>query len=247
MNEQTPRLHEQAHISARNVSLDYPIYGASSKDLRNKILSAATGGIIQVGQDNIMQVRAIENVSLEIPSGGRVGLYGHNGSGKTSLLRVLAGIVIPTAGEVEITGRVLPLLNIGVGTYPDLTGREVIRLRLRLDGYNKDQIKALEEEIVDFAELGEGFSNLPIRSYSSGMMTRLLFAIVTIQEPDILLADEWLSVADENFIAKAEQRLDQFVSRAGILVMASHNLDLLKRWCGQIYQLEHGHISPLQY
>ena len=241
----TDQQNPAAGIDLNHVVLDYPLYGFSSKSLTRKLAQAATGGLLKSDTNNVPTVRALDGISMSIKAGERVGLYGHNGAGKTSLLRLLAGIVAPTAGTAIVTGRTLPILNISVGTYPDLSGREVIRLRLRLDGYTKREIVALEEEIVDFAELGE-FSLLPIRTYSSGMIMRLLFSIVTIQRPDILLMDEWLSVADAQFVHKAEARMHEMMHKAGIVVIASHNLELLKRWCNRVYTMEHGHIIGAQ-
>lgn len=234
------------YIHLQDVVLDYPIYGAPSKELRHKIMQAATGGRIGChATDAIVTVRALDHVTLEAKKGDRLGFIGHNGSGKTSLLRLLAGIILPSQGTAIIEGKVAPMINIGVGTYPDLTGREVVRLRLVLDGYPMQDIPELEEKIVEFAELGEGFSSLPVRTYSSGMMARLLFSVATIKRADILLLDEWLSVADQSFVDKAKLRMEQLIEETSILVLATHSTELLNRWCSSIYRLDHGKLSSI--
>lgn len=233
-----------AHIALRNVTLDYPVYGAPSRELRNTILSAATGGRIAVAANSeTATVRALDNVSLDINKGERVGVFGHNGAGKSTLLRLLAGIIPPTKGLCDVTGSVVPMINIGVGAYPDLSGREVVRLRLVLDGYDAKSIAAIEDSIIDFAELGKGFAALPVRTYSSGMMMRLLFSIATNGTADILLLDEWLSVADPGFVQKAQNRMEEVIESAKILVLATHSQDLLKKWCSRIYEMKHGQLQ----
>lgn len=235
-----------ASIRLENIVLEYPIYGASSKELRHRIVSAATGGLISFdGSEKIPIIRALDNVSFSAQKGDRIGFVGHNGSGKTSLLRLLAGILLPSSGVAEIIGNVAPMINIGVGVYPDLTGREVARLRLVMDGYPEKEIPELVEKIIDFAELGKGFSSLPVRTYSSGMIARLLFSIATLKRCDILLLDEWLSVADQTFIDKAKLRMEQLIEEASILVLATHSPDVLKKWCTTTYRLEHGRLLAL--
>ncbi|HVY12208.1 MAG TPA: ABC transporter ATP-binding protein [Alphaproteobacteria bacterium] len=231
-------------ISLQNVTLDYPLYGTPSKELRHKLLSAATGGRISCEEANhVPVIRALDDVSLEAKKGDRIGFIGHNGAGKTSLLRLLAGIILPTKGTANVVGEVAPMINIGVGTYPDLTGREVVRLRLVLEGYARKDIPAIEEKIVDFAEIGEGFAALPVRTYSTGMMARLLFSIATFGRADIVLLDEWLSVADQSFVDKATKRMEQLVEETSILVLATHSPELLKRWCHRVYRLDHGKLT----
>ena len=167
---------------------------------------------------------------------------GHNGSGKTTLLRVLCGIYPPTSGIVSIEGRVNALINIMFGVDYESSGRENIKLRGLLMGLSRRRINDIIDEVVDFSELND-FIDLPMRTYSSGMALRLAFAVATSIDTDILVLDEWLSVGDQEFTQKAEERLIGLISKAKILVIASHNEHLIDRTCTRKIMLEHGAIT----
>jgi len=230
-----------AEIIARDISVEFPIYENSHRSLKKTVLNLTTGG--RIGQDagNHPIVRALDGLSFEFLEGDRIGLVGHNGSGKTTLLRVLSGVYAPVRGEIDIRGRVASLLDVSMGLDPDATGFENIYLRGIMDGLKPAEIKRKINEIADFSELGD-YLNLPVRIYSSGMMLRLAFAISTCVEADILIMDEWLSVGDADFSAKAAVRLESLVNNAAILVIASHDAKLIERICNRRIKLEHGKI-----
>ncbi len=187
-------------------------------------------------------VRALSDVTLELQDGDRVGLVGHNGAGKSTLLRVLSGVYVPTGGIAIIQGSIGSLIEFSLGINPEASGRENIFLRGALLGLSKTEVKAKFEEIVAFSELGE-FIEMPMRTYSSGMQLRLAFAVSTIVRPEILLMDEWLSVGDEGFRAKASERLTTLVDESKILVLASHSRELLSKVTNRVIWLEHGQVK----
>jgi lipopolysaccharide transport system ATP-binding protein len=227
-------------IQLEKVSVELPVFGAHSRSLKNRIISAATGGRL-AKEAGVTCVRALSDVTLDLRSGDRVGLWGHNGAGKTTLLRVLAGAYAPTAGKVTIDGEVTSLIDLSLGMEPEATGRENIALRLMMMGRSPLLARDLVDEVHAFSGLGD-FLELPIRTYSSGMLMRLAFAISTAVEPEVLLMDEWLSVGDEAFVAKAEERLEALLKMTQILVIASHSRELLERRCNRILLLEHGEV-----
>jgi len=228
-------------IKLNNVSVEFPIYNSSSRSLKNRVLSVATGGKIERRTDGLVVVRGLDNVSLALGEGERVGLIGHNGSGKTTLLRVLSGIYIPTHGSAIVDGDCVSLINISLGIDPDATGRENIRLRSAIMGMDPKKMVDKFEEIAEFSGLGD-FLDMPFRTYSSGMQLRLAFATSTSVRPEILIMDEWLSTGDENFKERANQRMQELVESTKILVLASHSADLLRKNCTRIIWLEHGRV-----
>jgi lipopolysaccharide transport system ATP-binding protein len=171
---------------------------------------------------------ALKNITLALKDGDRFGVMGPNGSGKSTLLRTLAGVYLPTSGTIEVKGRVASLIDISLGMDGEATGYENIRMRGIMMGLSLKQIRTMEDEIADFSGLGD-FLNMPIRTYSTGMHMRLGFAVSTAIEADIILMDEWLSVGDSEFILKAEKRLENFIKRSSILVIASHSNDLIEK------------------
>ena len=230
-----------AHIQLNEVCIDLPVFGAHSRSLKNRLIAAATGGRL-AKESGVTFVRALSHVTLELRPGDRIGLWGHNGAGKTTLLRVLAGAYAPTHGTVQVEGEVTSLIDLALGMEPEATGYENISLRLMMMGRNPQVAKHITEEVESFSGLGE-FLELPIRTYSSGMMMRLAFAISTSVEPEILLMDEWLSVGDKEFVTKAEERLEELLTRTQILVIASHSREMLERRCNRILQLDHGTVT----
>ena len=232
-------------IRLQNCSLQLPIYGTINRSLKGAVLSTATGGRIASASKNISVVNALNNISLDLRAGDRVGIMGHNGSGKTSLLRLLAGIYEPTSGRIEIQGRVSSFINLGLGMDHEATGRENILLCGLMFGLDYHQITELTPSIAEFSGLGE-FLDMPVRTYSSGMMMRLVFSIVTSVHAEILLMDEWLSVGDADFVQMAEARLQSLVNSAGILVLASHNEQVVEKLCNMIIRLEHGDIVGIE-
>lgn len=229
------------NISLENMGLDFPIYNADARSLKRALINTAIGGRLK-SEGRSVNVTALENVSLSLSSGDRLGVIGANGSGKTSMLKVLAGIYKPTSGTIEATGRIDSLLSINSGMDMEESAIENVYLRGLIMGLSKTQIDEKIEEILEFADLGD-FINLPIRTYSSGMMMRLVFSIVTSVKPEILLMDEWLSVGDANFRDKAQTRISEMVSSSEILVIASHSRATIEASCNRAIWLDGGRVK----
>jgi ABC-2 type transport system ATP-binding protein len=229
-----------ASIQLREMSVDIPIFNASNRSLKNNIISAATGGQIRprAGAGRVI-VRAIDALTLELEHGTRLALVGHNGAGKSTLLRVLAGIYEPTAGSITVDGAVASMFDLGFGFDADATGWENIVLRGMLLGYARREIERRSPKIGQDSGLGE-FLDMPLRTYSTGMTTRLAFAVSTSITPDILLIDEGIGAGDAAFQVHARERLESFIGEAGLLVMASHSDGLLRQWCTMGLWMEHG-------
>lgn len=228
-------------ICLSNVSVDIPIYNAGSRSLKSNVISAATGGQIRSLDNKRVSIQAIDNLSLNLEHGSRVGLIGHNGAGKSTLLRVIAGIYEPTAGLVQVEGDVATMFDIGFGLDPEATGLQNIVLRGMVLGMRRKRIEDQVAAIGQASGLGD-FLEMPLRTYSTGMATRLAFAISTSFTPDILLIDEGIGAGDAAFMSEAKERLKRFIGDAGLLVMASHSSDLLREWCNTGVWMEHGKL-----
>ena len=228
-------------IELKDASVAFPVYNAASQSLKNRVLSAVTGGKIDRKHDGSVVVQGLQSISLKIEPGERVGLVGHNGAGKTTLLRLLSGIYHPTQGQANIVGECTTLINIGLGIDPEATGRENIRLRAVMLSMRPAQVNQRIEEIINFTGLGD-FIDMPFRTYSTGMQLRLAFAVSTAINPQILVMDEWLSTGDEEFKERAERRMKEVVSTAQILILASHSRELLLANCNRLVWLEHGQV-----
>jgi ABC-type polysaccharide/polyol phosphate transport system ATPase subunit len=228
-------------LRLRDVGVEFPIYSGGARSLKKLLFNTTTqGNLARDARDRIM-VQALTGISLDIEQGDRLAIVGANGAGKSTLLKVLAGIYAPTHGRVHTTGRVSALLTASVGLNPDATGREnIINRGMYMDVHPRD-MRPRVDEIAEFTELGY-YIDMPVRTYSSGMMIRLCFAVATSLRPEILLMDEWLAAGDAGFLAKARQRMEEFVSASSILVLASHSMALLREWCNRAILLDHGHI-----
>lgn len=233
-----------ASIRLRNVSLEFPIYQASNRSLKKALLSASTSGNVARDAFDRINVRALSNISFDLAEGERLALVGANGAGKTSLLKVLAGIYEPTRGRLVAQGKISTILDPGLGFNPDATGYENITLRGMYMDIAPHEMRAYADEIAEFTELGP-YLSLPVRTYSAGMRVRLAFAVATCITPEILIMDEWLSAGDAHFLHKAQERMAAFVSRSSILVLASHSLELLSQWCTRAVFLERGEIKMI--
>jgi lipopolysaccharide transport system ATP-binding protein len=228
-------------LEFNDVSVSFPLYHGESRSLKKTVFAAASG---RLGQDqkHRLVVEALRNVSFSLSSGDRLGLVGSNGAGKTTLLRTMAGIYEPVAGNILIDGAVTALLDPGQGMNFDMTGRENIRLRGLYNGLNAAQIKRLEDDVAAFADLDQ-FLELPVRTYSSGMVIRLGFALATAIHPQILLMDEWILAGDASFLDKARHRLENIVQGADILVLSSHSAEIIMRWCNRVIWMDRGQIK----
>jgi ABC-type polysaccharide/polyol phosphate transport system ATPase subunit len=225
-------------IQVDNLSLSYRI--RRSRRLDRRTAPIPHGGVI-VGEGRRQHVRALDGVSFSLQSGDRLGLVGGNGAGKTTLLKVLFGIFKPTAGSVDVTGRTDALFNINLGFRREATGRRNIILRALINGWSDEQIAQRMEDIVAFSELGD-FIDMPMKTYSQGMAARLAFSVATTLEPEILLMDEWIGAGDPEFQVKARNRMSEIAEKAGIIVLASHNHQLLRRICNKVLELDHGQV-----
>ena len=231
-----------AFIRLHDISVEFPIYTGSSRSLKKMLLNTTTQGNIARDARDRVAVHALSDLNLRIEHGDRLALIGANGAGKSTLLRVLAGIYEPTGGRVHAQGRISALLTASVGLNFDLTGRENILMRgMYMDVHPRDMRQHIEE-IAEFTELGY-YIDMPVRTYSAGMVIRLCFAVATSMHPEILLMDEWLAAGDAAFLTKARQRMEDFVSGTSILVLASHSLPLLEEWCNRAVLLDHGRIA----
>jgi ABC-2 type transport system ATP-binding protein len=203
---------------------------------------ATVGGRLSKSKKNITTVTALSNVSFSLSKGDLLGITGHNGAGKTTLLRTIAGIYTPSSGKVFCEGKVSTMIELGSGLDSELTGYEnIIRFGL-LQNMNIKEIKDSIPSIEEFTELGE-FLNAPVHTYSSGMLTRLMFAISTANKPEILLVDEVFSTGDAKFQQKAIARMQNIISTAEIFVFASHSSELINKLCNKVLELENGEIK----
>ena len=231
-------------LQVNNVGLKYPIPRQISLQRRPHAPDEERhiGGILETAADGKRYVAALEDVTFSLEAGDRLALIGPNGAGKTTLLKLLYGIFKPTTGNIVREGRVDALFNINLGFRGDVSGRRNILLRGLLNGWHPREIEARMDEIIEFSQLGE-FIDMPFSSYSQGMAARLAFATATSFEPQILLMDEWIGAGDAQFAQQAQSRMDSIVKRAGIIVLASHNLDLLRRVCNKALWLKQGRIE----
>lgn len=229
-------------IELKNFSLEFPIFNASSRSITSRLLSVASGGRLDAESGRFVNVTALHEVSFKAEVGDRIALLGHNGSGKSTLLRALFGIYKPTGGEIAVQGTTASLIDLSLGINPEASGRENIFIRAALMGLPRKYMLEKFSDVVEFSELGN-FIDLPVRTYSSGMLLRLAFAVSTIVKPEILLMDEWLSVGDEKFRHKAEKRLEDMIGATKILVIATHSRELVEKVCNRVIWLEHGQVK----
>lgn len=194
------------------------------------------------GRDGGWKLRALDKVSLEVRRGDRIGISGSNGSGKTTLLRVLGGLLPLASGTIEHYGTVRPLISIGAGLVPALTGRQNAELQYGLLGISSIPLEAFMENVIEFAEIGN-FFDMPVSTYSPGMTTRLQFAVNTVEPSDLLLLDEWIGVADEAFYEKAQERLRSFVAQNEAFICASHNRALLDQLTSRRMKIANGNLE----
>ncbi len=187
---------------------------------------------------------ALNDVSLSIVRGETFGVVGRNGAGKSTLLKVIARVISPTLGRVILHGKVVPLLELGAGFHPELTGRENIFLNAALLGHPQKEINAKLSQIIEFAEV-HGYIDAPLRTYSTGMMARLGFAIATSWQAEILILDEILAVGDEEFKAKCDARLAEFKQNGSTIIMVSHNLGTIEEKCDRVAWIDYGKMKSI--
>jgi ABC-type polysaccharide/polyol phosphate transport system ATPase subunit len=217
-----------------NATVEIPLRGvkASATMEDSRIVRKPNGSLA---------LRALDKISLEVRRGERVGIIGGNGNGKTTLLKLIGGMLPAVEGSVEVRGSIRSLLTIGAGTVPALTGRQNVTMRYALLGIKSISKEEYVSDVAEFAELG-AFFDMPIGTYSPGMQSRLQFAMSTVEPADILLLDEWIGVADQAFQEKANNRLEQYIEKNEGFLFASHNAELLERMTSRTIKLTNGKI-----
>ncbi|GAA0576166.1 ABC transporter ATP-binding protein [Craurococcus roseus] len=227
-------------IRAEDLAIEFPLYHVGARSLKKRLL-ARTPLRLKQDESNRVVVAALRGLSFGIDRGERVALVGGNGAGKTTLLRTLAGIYDPVAGRLEVEGSVGSLIDPAAGMDQSSTGRENILLRALYRGMDDAEAEEMADEVGRFSGLGE-FLDVPVRSYSAGMQVRLSFAMATVIAPEVLLMDEWLLAGDADFMQRAKERLVELVQGADILVLATHDLAVVREWCTRAIRLEGGRI-----
>jgi len=238
-------------VHLKNVTVSFPIYDTRSRSLKRRAMSVVTGGRVRsdptgrisTDASHRVSIRALDRIDLAIEHGTRIGLVGRNGAGKSTLLRVLAGIYVPESGRVEVVGKAASLFGGSLSIDPELSGRENIELRGLYLGLSKEEIGKRMDDVIAFTELGP-FIDMPFRAYSAGMRARLDFAISTAIQAEILLLDEGLGAGDASFIEKANERLSKLAEAAGIVVVATHSEELLRKTCTTAALMEAGRMPP---
>jgi ABC-2 type transport system ATP-binding protein/lipopolysaccharide transport system ATP-binding protein len=234
-----PSVHVE--LMLENVSVSFPVYHGSSRSLKKRLLFRGSGGQLARDASHRITVQALRNVSLKFEAGDRVALVGVNGAGKTTLLQVMAGIHEPESGSIRSRGMISPMFDLGLGIDSEISGYDNIRRRGLVLGLSPRGIEERMAEIVDFTELGD-YLDLPVRTYSSGMTARLTFAVATCFAPEILLMDEWIMAGDASFLAKAQRRIETFIQHTGVMVLASHNEEICRRWCNKAVWMHRGEV-----
>ncbi|HWT10857.1 MAG TPA: ABC transporter ATP-binding protein [Roseomonas sp.] len=230
-----------AAIDAQGLAIEFPLYHHNARSLKQRILASSRLRLKQ-DSDNRVVVAALRDLTFSIGKGDRVALVGPNGAGKTTLLRTIAGVYEPVAGKLRVEGEIGSLIDPAAGMDQLLTGRENVVLRALFRGMTEAQGRALADEVASFAGLGD-FLDVPIRGYSAGMNVRLAFAMATAMTPDILLMDEWFLAGDAEFMTRAEERLSRLVVGADILMIATHDMSIVRKWCTRAIRLEGGRIT----
>lgn len=229
--------HVTTAVEFKNVSKHYPHYGAFSGGLKNFLFNLRSN----VKGIRARQFQALIDISFQIQHGESVAIMGRNGSGKSTTLGMIAGVLRPNAGSVAVQGRVSPLLELGGGFHPDLSGLENIRLNGVLLGLSRKQVEQKLEQIIDFSELGE-FIDQPVRTYSSGMTARLGFSVVAHLDPEILLIDEVLAVGDLAFQRKCQQKMHEFKKSGITIVLVTHNPGDVEALCERAIWIDNHRI-----
>lgn len=225
-------------INVSGVSMRFRMNSDHIRSLKEFLTTAARGKL------KYEEFTALDHVSFQVERGETLGLIGRNGAGKSTMLKVIAGILKPTTGTMTCRGNIVPMLELGSGFDMDLTGRENIFLNGAILGYSESYLKEKYEEILDFSELG-AFIDSPIRTYSSGMLMRLAFSVATIVNPEILIVDEILAVGDASFQEKSRNRMLELMSGGTTVLFVSHSMDQIRQMCSRVVWLEHGSIKAM--
>ena len=226
----------QSVIEVKNVSMRFRMANDRVSGIKEYVIQRLSGKL------KYTEFEALKDVSFTVHKGEVVGLIGHNGAGKSTILKVISGILRPSEGSVTVRGSIVPMLELGSGFDMDLTGNENIFLNGAILGYSEEFLKAKYQEIVDFSELSPDFLNMPLRNYSSGMMARLAFSVATVVETEVLIVDEVLAVGDADFQKKSMKRMMELMSGGTTVLFVSHNLEQIKKMCNRVVWLDHGRL-----
>lgn len=226
-------MEQETIINVEHVSMRFNLSSEKFDSFKEYVIKSLKK---QVSYDEFW---ALKDVSFEVKRGDSLGLIGLNGSGKSTMLKTIAGVLKPTKGKVTVGGNIAPLIELGAGFDMDLTARENVFLNGALLGYNRAQMEAQYEDIVEFSELRD-FMDVPVKNFSSGMVSRLAFAIATIGIPDILIVDEVLSVGDFRFQEKCEARIQNMKDQGTTILFVSHSIEQVKKICNKVVWLDHG-------
>lgn len=227
-------------VNLTNVTLTYELYHDKTNSLKEFIINKLTKRSYVTERQSTYN--ALDNVSITINQGERVGIIGHNGSGKSTMLKVMSKLLVPSSGFIETRGNIQPLIEIGAGFNPEFSGRQNIYFNGSMLGFTRREIREVEGEIINFAQLGD-FIDIPLKYYSSGMAVRLAFTIATMIKPEILLLDEMLSAGDLEFIQKAQERMNKILDNAKVLVLVSHDLNLISSVTSRCVVMDRGKIA----
>ena len=230
--------NSQAMVEVNDVSMHFRMPGDRINSLKEYVVQLLSGKL------KYNEFVALDHVSFTVNKGEVVGLIGHNGAGKSTILKVISGILKPTGGEVKTYGNVVPMLELGSGFDMELTGNENIFLNGAILGYSEEFLRAKYQEIIDFSELGQ-FINIPIRNYSSGMLARLAFSVATVVEPEILIVDEVLSVGDSSFQEKSRNRMMELMGGGTTVLFVSHSIPQIRDICDRVVWLDHGKVKMI--
>ena len=225
-------------IEVSDVSMRFRMNSDRIMSLKEFVTTALRGKL------RYQEFTALEYVSFTVKKGETLGLIGRNGAGKSTMLKVISGILKPTEGNVTCHGNVVPMLELGSGFDMDLTGKENIFLNGAILGYSEEFLKAKYDEIVEFSELGQ-FIEVPIRNYSSGMLARLAFSIATVVQPEILIVDEILAVGDAQFQEKSKKRMLELMGGGTTVLFVSHSIEQVREMCGRVVWLEQGRMKAM--
>ena len=223
-------------IEVRDVSMRFRMANDRISSIKEYAIARLRGKL------KYNEFEALKHVSFDVKRGEVMGLIGHNGAGKSTMLKVISGILKPTEGSVIVRGNVAPMLELGSGFDFDMTGRENIFLNGAILGYSEDFLKSKYDEIVAFSEIGQ-FIDVPLRNYSSGMIARLAFSVATVIVPEVLIVDEVLSVGDASFQEKSRARMMELMSGGTTVLFVSHSLPQIREMCNRVAWLEHGEVQ----
>lgn len=228
-------------LMEKNISIFFENVTKAYSLLHQKTLKEFVQALF-FGKKTIEQVEVLKNISLTIKKGENVGVIGKNGAGKSTLLKLIAGVSYPTSGQVKVNGRVVPLIELGAGFHPELSGKENIFLNGVILGMNEKYLVEKFLEIVDFSEIPMKFIYTPVKYYSSGMFMRLAFSVAVFSKPEILLVDEILAVGDVAFQKKCLEKMEEFKKRGVTIVFVSHSMEQIKKFCDRIILLREGRV-----